>query len=142
MNLSFYEKKLLLFQPITEQLFKFEFLIWIFKLALLTYLDKYLYLLTYISSYYRNSFRGYFVNFQCQAKLFDWFFAKLVIVQWQNHCRNNRHSLSFFALLIWWLVGSAGLLVGHPFDTLKVSTPPIHKLSCPKNGGLLTILRS
>ena len=29
------------------------------------------------------------------------------------------HSL-FFALLFWWLVGSAGLLVGHPFDTLKV----------------------
>ena len=91
----------------------------------------------YLSSYYRSSFRGYFVNFQCQAKLLDWFFAKLVIVHWQNHCRNNRHSLSFFALLIWWLVGSAGLLVGHPFDTLKVSTPPIYKLLCPKNGGLL-----
>ena len=100
-----------------------DFWIWIwisylnFQISLLTYLHKYSYLLIFLLQKFLPRL---FVNFQCQAKLFDWFFAKLVIVQWQNQCKNDRHSLLFFALLIWWLVGSAGLLVGHPFDTLKV----------------------
>ena len=37
-----------------------------------------------------------FVNFQCQAKVFDWFLAKLTIVPWKNHCRNNRLSFIIF----------------------------------------------
>ena len=104
-----FDQKLLLFQPITGQLFEFEFLIWIF-------IHNY----SYLSSYYRNSFRGYLWIFNVKQSCLTYFLSNWLLCNGKINAEIiDFHSL-FFALLIWWLVGSAGLLVGHPFDTLKV----------------------
>ena len=78
------------------------------------------YLLKYIPIFLlQKFFQKLFVNFQCQAKLTDFLPNWLLCNGRINAEIIDFHSL-FFALLFWWLVGSAGLLVGHPFDTLKV----------------------
>ena len=85
-------------------------------LVVLAYIHTYFNL----SSYYRNSFRGYLWIFNVKQSCLTYFLSNWLLCNGKINAEIiDFHSL-FFASLIWWLVGSAGLIVGHPFDTLKV----------------------